>query len=267
MSDLAPPQAPPGARVDQSAFRRAILDPLAPVPDGLRDGQGRPAGRRFAVYRNNVAVGLSDALADGFPALRAILGEDEFRAMAAACLRLYPPKSPLMMEYGAELPAFLEAATQSADHPWLADLARLECALRASYHAADAPVLSPADLSTLPPEQLGGARFTLHPSVHQVRSDWPVASLWRAARTGQTSGLSTPDRRSENALIARQGFDPDVHLLLPGDATFVDRLRQGATLETEAVAAQTSAPDHDPTPILTLLMTTDCLTGVEIDHD
>ena len=54
--------------VDQDAFRAALLDPSLVAPEGLTDGQGRPAGRRFDVYRNNVSVALADALETAFPA-------------------------------------------------------------------------------------------------------------------------------------------------------------------------------------------------------
>ena len=35
----------------QSAFAHALLDPEAAVPVGIVDPQGRPAPKRFSVYR------------------------------------------------------------------------------------------------------------------------------------------------------------------------------------------------------------------------
>ena len=56
-------------------FSVALLDPTQPVPEGLFDGDERPAGRRFDVYRNNVVVSLGEAILTGFPILTKLLGE------------------------------------------------------------------------------------------------------------------------------------------------------------------------------------------------
>lgn len=66
----------------QSAFAAALLNPDLPCPGGLSTWNGSAPATRFAVYRNNVTVSLVDALADTFPVLQALVGEEFFRAMA-----------------------------------------------------------------------------------------------------------------------------------------------------------------------------------------
>ena len=68
---------------------------------------GAPDARRFAVYRNNVAVGLIGALEARYPVSRRIAGDDLFRAMARAFVRAHRPRSPVMIAYGAEFPEFM----------------------------------------------------------------------------------------------------------------------------------------------------------------
>ena len=46
----------------QKEFGAAILNPQAALPSGLVGPDGEPSLRRFSVYRNNVVVGLVDAL-------------------------------------------------------------------------------------------------------------------------------------------------------------------------------------------------------------
>src|ERR1700735_2019233 len=66
----------------QSAFANALLKPEEAAPLGLRDPYGRPAPKRFAIYRNNVVAGLIEALKASFPVVRRVTGEEFFKAMA-----------------------------------------------------------------------------------------------------------------------------------------------------------------------------------------
>ncbi len=50
--------------VTQDQFTAAVLDPSASVPATLIGPDGGPAARRFDVYRNNVAVSLTEADGD-----------------------------------------------------------------------------------------------------------------------------------------------------------------------------------------------------------
>ena len=69
------------------AFAAALGEPSAPPPTMIHGRLGAPDVRRFAVYRNNVAVGLIGVLEARYPVSRRIAGEDLFRAMARAFVR------------------------------------------------------------------------------------------------------------------------------------------------------------------------------------
>jgi hypothetical protein len=236
--------------VSQAAFRAALLDPQAAVPDGLTDAEGRPAGKRFDVYRNNVVASLAAGLETGFPALRALIGAERFRGLAIAYARAHPPSSPLMMHLGAEMPAFLAAFAPLAPLPHLPDLARLELAIRESYHAADAAPVEPADLGALAPEELAETRLALAPALRLVRSDHPVVSLRRAA----LDGAPAPRAAAETALVTRPGYDPQVVALSPAGAAFVGALATGATLGAAAEAGAARDPDFTPAAPLSALL-------------
>ncbi|WP_238364771.1 DNA-binding domain-containing protein [Mesobacterium pallidum] len=209
-------------------FRAALLAPDMAPPPGLTDGAGRPAGRRFDVYRNNVAVGLAEALETGFPVLRKLLGPETFRQFAGLALRAHPPRSPLMMEYGQDLPDFLAGFAPLAHLPYLADVARLELALRRAYHAEDATPVAPETLAALPPERLMAARLRLAPAVQVIRSPWPIHAIWAL----NMAGGPKPVAGAQDVMIGRPDLDPAPWLLPPGGADAIAALRSGARVET-----------------------------------
>ncbi len=63
---------------------------------------------------------------------------------------------------------------------YLPDVARLDLALRESYHAADSAPLPEAEFQRLLGADISGLRLRLAPALRLVRSDWPVVSIWAA---------------------------------------------------------------------------------------
>lgn len=245
----------------QSDFLYALRDGAAPVPENLTDGHKRPAGRRFDVYRNNVAVSLRDALRDSFPALLGLLGESNFNALALTFQSSHPPASPLMMYYGAEMPTFLASFPPLASRGYLSDVARLELALRRAYHAADVGPLAPERLQRLSPAQLATARFSLAPAVEVIRSPWPLHSIHRYATQ---QGAPKPTATPECVLITRPNYDPKADPISTADATFLETLCANATLGEAANLAQSEDAGFDLTPLLQLLLKREALAELHL---
>jgi hypothetical protein len=90
-------------------FAAALDDPAVATPAMTHGRTGAPDARRFAVYRNNVAVGLIGAIEARYPVSRRIAGDDLFRAMARAFVRTHRPRTPVMIAYGEQFPEFVRA--------------------------------------------------------------------------------------------------------------------------------------------------------------
>jgi hypothetical protein len=245
--------------VDQTTFLSALLEPDAARPEGLTDGFGRPAGRRFDVYRNNVAVSLTEALETAFPVVRKLVGADNFKLLAAAFLRKHPPTSPLMMFYGGEMPEFLSAFGPTKSTGYLPDVARLELLIRESYHAEDAAPIAPASLQALSPDELTSTKLLLSPAIRLLQSRWPVFAIWRF---NMESGAPKPEMAAEDVLIVRPDMDPLPRLLPPGAATFITTLSAGETFGSAMDNAARHHKTFDLSEVLTLLIETQVLTKI-----
>ena len=244
--------------VTQSEFRAALLDGAQDRPLGLTDAQNRAAGRRFDVYRNNVAVSLTEALETGFPAIAKLLGGENFKAIAGMFLRQYPPGSPLMMHYGAEFPDFLSGLEQLGHLGYLGDVARLELALRRAYHAADAPPIAPEALAEIPPMDLADVRLQFAPAVELLCSPWPVHAIWAF---NMAKGPK-PQAIAQDVLVLRPEFDPEPHALAPGARTCVLALMRGETLGVAAELGAEASEKFDFSGLLTLLLSGNAITNI-----
>lgn len=221
-----------------------------PLPAGLTARDPAELDRRFAVYRNNVAVGLTGALATRFPVIRRLLGEAFFAALARLYSEADRPKSPVLAEWGDGFAAFLEAFPPLAAYPYLGDVARIEYARGRAFHAADAAPVDPAILAAIHPDRV---RLVLHASVTVLGLAHPAVSIWaRNQPGGDGLPLATGP---ETALILRDAtFQVPVRPLGSGDAALLRSVLAGEALQTAATRARGVEAGHDPQPLLVSLM-------------
>jgi hypothetical protein len=245
----------------EGAFARAVLDPEAAVPESLSQAEGTVPTRRFAVYRNNVYASLVDLLAARFRVTARLVGEEFFRAMARVYVQEDPPRSPVLLQYGASFSNFIAGFPPAAPVPYLADVARLEWARHVAYHAADAEALSLEALQAAL-EGVEEATLTLHPSLSVVQSAYPVVTIWQLAmQEGENEPARLPPN-GEDVLVTRPRMAVEVRRLPKGSADFVLALQRGANLHDAAVAALAAAPEVDLEANLAGLMVSGVIVGI-----
>jgi len=247
----------------QSAFAAALLNPDLPCPGGLSTWNGSAPATRFALYRNNVTVSLVDALADTFPVVQALVGEEFFRGMAQVFMQMNPPRSRLMAFYGHDFADFVEAFPPAASVPYLAAVARLEMARVLAYHAADVDPLQPDTLQAAlaDPDKLTSLRLVLHPSVQVIQSPFAVFSLW-AAHQGALCISTVDPEQAQAALVFRNGLDVVTLALVASSAAFVSALQTGQTLMAATDAASCIDPEFDLSHALALLLRWQLITRI-----
>ncbi|MCA8927307.1 MAG: putative DNA-binding domain-containing protein [Alphaproteobacteria bacterium] len=247
----------PTLREIQDAFRAGLLAPdaaaagtaaaAAILPDGL------DAAQRLQIHRNHVFTTLGDALAGVYAAVAAMVGAEFFRAMAQRFVTAAPPTEPVLYAYGAGFADFIAGFPPAAGLAYLPDLARLEWALHASFHAPDAPTLQAADLGALPPEALPRQTLRLRADARLVRSSWPVADLWQAVRSGDADAVGSVDLDAGpvHLLVLRQAGDARLWALPAGEWHWLSACAGGQGLAAAAEVALTVDPAFDLTAALT----------------
>lgn len=225
----------------------------APLPPGVTAVAPDEAERRFAVYRNNVAVSLIEALSRRFPVIQRLVGPEFFAAMARVYAEAHRPGSPVLLDWGDTFPGFVSAFPPLADYPYMADVAAIEVARGKAFHAADAASAAHDAFVGADPARL---RLRLHPSVHLLRLNHPAVSIWAQNQPGGQPGpltLAGP----EIALILRdRAFNVPVFAVSAGDATLIEHLCAGASLTAAAEMAMWAEPQHDPGPLVMRLIQT-----------
>ena len=109
----------------QEQFAGALIDPTVSA-DFAADVAGLLAQPGFAVYRNTVHKGCIDALQANYPAVTRLVGEEWMRAAASEFVRAQLPRSPMLLDYGAEFAAFLAEFEPAAELPYLSGVAQLD---------------------------------------------------------------------------------------------------------------------------------------------
>jgi hypothetical protein len=229
----------------QSRLLAAIRDPGqgAELQAWLGD-DARRAEVGLRSYRANAVISTGRALADSFPTLLALLGEESFAALARAFWRDKPPQRGDLTCYGADLADFVAADPQLSSVPYLADCARVDWALHRIEGAADAPAL-PAGLALLGEVDPDRLRVSFQSGLVVIASAWPVVMIHDAhrhpvavnARAGDGDFDRFADVRqalacgeSQTALVWRDAWRGRVEAIDSGQRRLMQSLAAGESL-------------------------------------
>jgi Putative DNA-binding domain len=252
----------------QADFAAALLDPQRPCPDGLFSANGADPDSRFAVYRNNVQSSLINALADSYPVVSQLVGDEFFRAMAQFYVRDFPPTSALINDYGSDFARFIEHFAPAASVPYLTDVARLERLRVMAYHAADANAVEPARIAAAisEPEALAALHIHLHPSTFTLNSAYAVVALW-AAHQADDPPRNLEPYHPQSALVLRNGLEVEVFAIDVGTTTFIHSLQNNHPLGQAVADALNAAPAFDLSQCLALLIGHNAITRLQHDKE
>lgn len=118
----------------QTAFKNSLLRRKQDLPQSdtpfasLFEDGGASFEFRQNIYHNNVIGTLACILADKFPLLKALVGEEYLMQCARAYIIQSPPQDANLAQYGDDFYIFFSRHTELHSMPWLCDIARYETA-------------------------------------------------------------------------------------------------------------------------------------------
>ncbi len=249
----------PSLRELQTAFACDIFDAAAEPAEYVRPGRF-PAARHVQVYRNNVFTSLTGALQAVFPVIERLVGAGFFRYAAHTYIHRHPPGSGNLHDFGDAFADFLAGFAPAQTLPYLADVARLEWAWHAAFHAPDHPPLAPAKLAGVAPEHHGAIRFLLHPAAHLLASDYPVLRIWQVNQPDNTDVDSVDlSAGGVRLLLTRRGLAVEIESLDHADYALLHALAAGGSLQHATDAALAVLPAFDLAHALRRFVASDTL--------
>lgn len=224
----------------QADFAAALLDgDAAPTQLFAAGDRGAHASDRMILYRSNLHAAWCRALADAFPVVRALVGEEFFGGLARAYGRMHPSTSGDLNRFGASFAGFVATFEPAQVLPYLRDVAALEWAVHGAYCAADAAALARERMAAISPNDLLTSRFVLHPACCWFESRFPIASIWRAHQPHAADEFPGSLDRSECALVARPQWQVDVTESSAAEIAALEQLRNGGDMDAAIGAALT----------------------------
>jgi hypothetical protein len=205
-----------------------------------------PPQRRLDIYRHNMFASLTAALHAVYPTVAALVGDGFFRFAAHEYIMACPSRSGNLHEFGAELPAFLDAFEPAGTLPYLSDSARLDWAWHGVFHTDAAPALhvhlALGRIAAMSDEARAALRLQWQPAARLVASTYPVLRIWRMHQQplpdadGDTT-LVDLDAGAERVLVIRRGGEMLLEPLGHAEHALLAALARGDTLGDAAAAA------------------------------
>jgi hypothetical protein len=175
----------------------ALLDVVAPPREADRPTM-------MGVYVNAYRLRLAEFLDEDFPALRVLLGDDDFEALVEAYIDENPSRLRNARWYTTRLPEFMQESENWSANALAIGLALFERALTDAYDAADAPALSIETLAEFSPQDWPRLGFTFHPSLRLIEVAAGVLDAYAAATADeQDEEAARADEEDEGALEDR----------------------------------------------------------------
>ena len=210
----------------QKQFQHYLLNADDAIKNNIVKPQKGGQARRLSVYGEGYYLRLIEALSTESPALKNRIGQNAFEKMARAYFKKHPSSFFSVRHIAAHLPAFLRQYYST--QPYLAELAQFEIALSNTLDAADAEIKTTHDLSLIPTEDWGNIRLQLHPSVHTLKFEWDMASLYKSAMENKQT---KPFKKRIAMTVWRKQLSPYYYTKEPAETAMLELAKENKNFQ------------------------------------
>jgi hypothetical protein len=246
----------------QAALAAHVVDGDRPELMAAVTGDSISAAARLRIHRHHIFEGLAAALGATFATVQRLVGEDFFRKLARSFIGANLPVQPVLSEYGADFPAFVELEESVRALPYLGDVARLDWALNIAFHAADSPRLDAAALGRSSIEAIAASPLPFAAGTSLLCSVYPIDRIWAVSQPGAEGGASL-DGPGACLLVMGDTDGAGFLTLDEGERAFAAALIEGQTLECATDIARRADPALDLPKILTRFLAAKCFAAVQ----
>lgn len=230
------------------------------------------AALRMAVYQNNYAHSLREALKDSYPVVLRLIGVDFFHALAMEFIQSNPPQQASLQSYGLGFIKFISDHEQCQQLPFLADIAQIEYLYIQCFHGPEQEAINLNHLIAEREDDLPNVVFGAHPNVYLVSSDYPSLDIWYANLEDEVTEINLDECVPSRILIYRND-ELQVETVQLNDMayTFCDKLVAGQSIseawQNLQTALDSSLDDDDLNGMLTYFLGLGVFTSLSIKQD
>ncbi|MHC5788021.1 HvfC/BufC family peptide modification chaperone [Pseudomonas idahonensis] len=170
----------------QLAFERYLLAEQSQADsllgNSLIGGPTLNVATGLAIYHNAYQARLLEVMVADFPTILQWLGDEAFASLAGAYIRQSPSRHFSLRWLGQGFAEFIQGHLVPEQGLPLAELARLEWAFTLAFDAAEAQVLTVADMAALDAEEWPLLQLQLAPCVQWLDCRYNSVAQWRAVK-------------------------------------------------------------------------------------
>lgn len=228
--------------------------------------------RRLNIYRNNVNISLREALKSIYPVTHRLVGDDFFKVLAQQYTKKYPSLSGNLHDFGNHLPEFIENNPAASELVYLADVAKLEWAYHAVFHAADVTAFDIDKLQKIDTSDYGRLVFRLNPASKLLHSNYPILKIWETNQitedlAAQNQATISLDEGGTRLLVVRKEIDIEFHPLDSAEFCFLTALSEGKNFFSACDAACHAHADRDVGELLQKFILSQAIVDFEIENN